>query len=98
MTIFDESDVCTCIGCGCDDNHACYDENTENPCHWLREDRDLGLGVCSVCKHLVEAWDAGDREVRVPVEPDPSLDSESESSLNADSTNPDRCPHTIDMF
>lgn len=58
--------VAICIGCGCDDNHACWDEQTDNPCHWLRLDREAGLGVCSVCAESVDRWDLGGREVAVP--------------------------------
>lgn len=57
----------SCIGCGCDDWNACADEQTCAPCHWLRVDRSEGLGVCSACPELVEAWDRGDREFRVPM-------------------------------
>jgi hypothetical protein len=45
--------VSVCIGCGCDDLHAC-----PRGCSWLRVDRDLGQGVCSECGHLVEDWDS----------------------------------------
>ena len=61
--------IATCIGCGCHDYQACYDEETEAGCHWLRIDRHTGLGVCSCCKELIEAWDQGDRQIRVPIEP-----------------------------
>lgn len=47
-----------CIGCGCDDDHAC-----EGGCSWLRIDRDDYIGVCSSCSHLEAGWDAGDREL-----------------------------------
>lgn len=43
----------TCIGCGCDDQHAC-----DGGCHWLRVDYDKGVGVCSACDPFREAWDA----------------------------------------
>jgi hypothetical protein len=33
-----------CIGCRCDDDHAC-----PGGCSWLVVDRNLGLGVCSQC-------------------------------------------------
>lgn len=46
--------VSTCIGCGCDDLHAC-----PGGCSWLRVDRERGQGVCSKCGHLVEDWDRG---------------------------------------
>lgn len=51
--------VAACIGCGCDDNHACGDG-----CYWLRVDRAEGSGVCSECEAHVEAWDRGDRTPR----------------------------------
>lgn len=57
-----------CIGCGCDDLHACWDDNTQQPCHWIRVDYDVGRGVCSCCDDLVSGWDAGKREFQVPVE------------------------------
>ena len=49
--------VSVCIGCGCDDHHAC-----RGGCWWLRVDRETGLGICSECGHLVEAWDRGERD------------------------------------
>jgi hypothetical protein len=51
--------LATCIGCGCDDSHACY-----GGCYWLRLDREEGLGVCSECPEHLEAWDLGDRTTR----------------------------------
>ncbi len=48
--------VATCIGCGCDDLHACA-----GGCSWLRVDRESGDGICSECAHLVEQWDRGER-------------------------------------
>lgn len=67
--------VATCIGCGCDDTRACWDDEAGQPCHWVRLDRRNGLGVCSVCKEEHAArWDAGDREVAVPVGPLDTLD------------------------
>ena len=59
-----------CIGCGCDDLNACYDEEKGSACHWERLDRAAGLGLCSTCRHLVEAWDTGDRQIRGLVEPE----------------------------
>ncbi|WP_080446723.1 hypothetical protein [Burkholderia ubonensis] len=60
--------VAVCIGCGCDDFHACWDDANESPCFWERVDCGAGLGVCSACAECVGAWDAGDRAVRVPVD------------------------------
>ena len=50
-----------CIGCGCDDDHACYDDEAGVGCHWVRLDRAAGVGVCSCCWEIVKVWDAGQR-------------------------------------
>jgi len=60
--------VAMCIGCGCDDHNACFDEITEDACHWIRIDRDSELGVCSTCYDHQERWDKGDRAIAVPVQ------------------------------
>lgn len=49
--------MATCIGCGCDDLHGCWDEEANAPCHWLRVDRDLRLGVCSACPGYAQRWE-----------------------------------------
>lgn len=51
--------IAVCIGCGCDDNHAC-----PFGCSWLRVDYDDRKGVCSECVDHCEAWDQGDRTPR----------------------------------
>lgn len=61
-------ELANCIGCGCNDNQACWDENAGQPCSWLRVDRNIGLGVCSACPGYLERWELGDREVDVPIE------------------------------
>jgi hypothetical protein len=61
----------TCIGCGCTEDNACYDEAAEDACHWIRLEAKAAKGLCSCCSELEEAWDAGDREFRVPIEVDP---------------------------
>lgn len=48
--------VAYCIGCGCQDHHAC-----ENGCWWLRVDYEVASGVCSECEKHVNRWDAGER-------------------------------------
>lgn len=53
--------LATCIGCGCDDFHACYDQERDAGCYWLRIDRRETKGVCSECADHVEDWDRGDR-------------------------------------
>jgi hypothetical protein len=55
--------LAVCIGCDCDDFHACTDTSDGLPCHWLRLDREAGLGVCSNCPDHLADWDAG---IRVP--------------------------------
>lgn len=60
--------TCTCIGCGCDDHNACWDDLAAAPCHWLRLHSAIRLGLCSACPEMAEAWDCGDRELRVPIE------------------------------
>lgn len=53
--------LAVCIGCGCDDQRACYDRERDAGCYWLRVDYAEGKGVCSECEQQVEAWDRGDR-------------------------------------
>lgn len=40
--------VCICIGCGCDDLHACSHEDG-TPCAWVKRHPATGLGICSRC-------------------------------------------------
>lgn len=49
--------ISTCIGCGCDDYHACIDKDKDQPCHWLRVDRNELIGVCSACSSHLSRWD-----------------------------------------
>jgi hypothetical protein len=37
-----------CIGCGCDELHAC-DNGLGQGCHWYAQNRETGIGICSVC-------------------------------------------------
>lgn len=46
-----------CIGCGCDEAHAC--EHAGEPCKWLRFRAETRSGVCSACEDLVGHWDRG---------------------------------------
>ncbi len=55
-----------CIGCGCDDLHACFDEVAGAPCRWLAVDYAASLGVCSACPEDFGRWQAGDRSISVP--------------------------------
>lgn len=54
-----------CVGCGCDDFNACWDDAHDSTCFWLRVDYPAGLGVCSACPERAAGWDAGDRTVYV---------------------------------
>jgi len=45
-----------CIGCGCDDFHACSER-----CWWAHVDVEAGLGVCSECPRHITRWRRGDR-------------------------------------
>jgi hypothetical protein len=54
-----------CVGCGCDNDHACFDQDARLPCHWIRLEPGAGKGLCSACPELAEAWDRGKREFRV---------------------------------
>ena len=58
--MFDGDIEATCVGCDCTDYRACWDDRMDEPCHWLRVDRERSKGVCSCCSHLVQAWDAGE--------------------------------------
>ena len=69
--------IATCIGCGCDDNHAC-----DMGCYWLRVDRGEGLGVCSECREHIEAWDQGDRTLRAT--PIAEIEAEIEAEMRSD--------------
>jgi hypothetical protein len=47
--------IATCVGCGCDDMHACRPEG----CAWLRVDYQAGTGVCTSCPERVADFDRG---------------------------------------
>ena len=57
-----------CIGCGCHDQAARWDEEAGQPCSWLAVDRSAGLGVCSACPDDQQRWIDGDREIAVPID------------------------------
>lgn len=52
-----------CIGCGCDDFHACADPITEEGCYWMFTDKRTATGICSCCGSAMKRWKAGDRIV-----------------------------------
>lgn len=41
--------VITCIGCGCDDNHACETGFGGIGCHWVSQNQKTLRGICSEC-------------------------------------------------
>lgn len=54
LTIYNirpEPKEAVCIGCGCSDNNACF-ENFQ-ACYWLKVDREKQQGVCSNCHDLL---------------------------------------------
>jgi hypothetical protein len=55
-----KSVLCQCIGCGCDDNHACPDL-LGDPCGWLVQSESGRLGVCTRCPVTLRRWEAGKR-------------------------------------
>lgn len=67
--------IAYCIGCGCDDFNACYDEMRDCGCHWIRVDRETGEGVCSECQEHAEAWDRGDRTRRAMTQDEIELEA-----------------------
>lgn len=58
-------EVATCIGCGCDDQHACKGPD-DLPCHWLDVDYARGHGVCSLCPDSLDDFRSGDYAPLVP--------------------------------
>jgi hypothetical protein len=52
--------IAICIGCGCDDTHACINDLDE-PCSWLVVDRREQRGVCTECTTHLQRYKAGDR-------------------------------------
>lgn len=52
--------ISNCIGCGCDDQHAC-----DGGCSWFVVDRNAGVGVCSSCPEHRDRFIAGDRSASI---------------------------------
>lgn len=57
-----------CIGCGCDEDHACISTQAAiaelelgPTCCWLRFDAKARAGVCSECEDVVALWEKGAR-------------------------------------
>lgn len=51
-----------CIGCGCDEAHACTNQHSDTGCWWLRFSASDRTGVCSRCEDLVPLWNRGVRQ------------------------------------
>lgn len=49
---FEAAKIRTCTECGCTDDHACLDEQTGAPCHWVE---GFTFDVCSVCANIALA-------------------------------------------
>lgn len=64
--IVESSDDVTCIGCGCTESAACWDEIVQQPCRWLWIDFNVSVGVCSDCPDHEQRFKNGDREMAVP--------------------------------
>jgi hypothetical protein len=54
--------LCVCVGCGCDDEHACEDL-LGDACGWLCQSASRKRGVCTQCPAYVKAWTKGDRKL-----------------------------------
>lgn len=54
--------IATCIGCGCDDLHAC-EGLVDEGCSWLAVDRRRRRGVCSQCIPHLPRYRGGDRKL-----------------------------------
>ncbi|MDP2398829.1 MAG: hypothetical protein Q8M53_10790 [Burkholderiales bacterium] len=55
--------IAFCIGCGCDDLHACIDPDAGGSCSWLV--KEGSVGVCSCCVEAMHRWNEGDRALKV---------------------------------
>ena len=76
--MFDEA---ICIGCGCSDSNACWNEQTGEACAWLRLDRAAGVGVCSSCSEHVLRWDTWKHERATSPQREIVLDTETTGLL-----------------
>lgn len=76
-----DDDITICIGCGCDDLHACDVDEDGNGCHWVRVDEEQLLGVCSECPDHVARFDAGDRSIEYEGQAEPPIGPTEEESL-----------------
>lgn len=54
-----------CIGCGCDEAHACATDAARGLCWWMRFSARHRAGVCSYCEDQLEHWDGGGRTPRL---------------------------------
>jgi hypothetical protein len=54
--------LCVCIGCGCDDQHACEDL-LGDPCGWIYQSGTGKRGVCTQCPTYARPWSKGERKL-----------------------------------
>lgn len=54
--------LCVCIGCGCDDEHACTDL-LGDACSWVQQSGSGRRGVCSQCPTWIRLWNRGERKL-----------------------------------
>lgn len=87
-------EIAYCIECGCHDLAACVHERTGQPCSWLVVDRDIGKGVCSVCRSAMKRWRRGDREVAVPVDVEVQVQPRMVAAVGAGRSTPAATPPT----
>lgn len=60
-----------CIGCGCDEQHACPMDQVGlyAGCWWVRFDAEGRVGVCSACWDLARVWDSARKSTARRIEP-----------------------------
>jgi len=64
MFLQDNDASVECVGCGCDNLHACLVQG--QPCSWLVADELDLRGVCSGCPADLGRFLLGDREIATP--------------------------------
>lgn len=94
MSLQNTPGIAYCIGCACHDYAAC-----ESGCHWLRVDYAIARGVCSQCALEAGRWDAGSREMRVPIDDNLSIIAQAlQSAWNGSSKGPEASAYVTGMI
>jgi hypothetical protein len=73
-----------CIGCGCDERHACV-EGRREPCRWLEVSPSGAAGICSACATLFPPAERADTLLEAEDEIADQLDQEAEADGSVDS-------------